>query len=466
VLVRHEWLQVLTRLAVGRYCRIDALSHHAHGLPAEALERLCYDHLHGRLPPRAMVDPNEYRKVHCYTEGTDKALRAHERSLHALFAAYSELDASHADGVARFELRRTRMSAGEWIMFLADVGLLEMRLVSVELSLQAFQSSRIRALADYSERSEMDLQQLHVEDFMEALVFIATVCALPTQTEIDEAACADAAELLHAMRDGAPTAYQSHVERRTRSIDDGPRQRAYVLVAHLIDLILHNVEAGCVADSSGWRADLAPARELGGSASLRFLSKPLSVEDVVRFRRQRACGAPLLHGKLKVDGFEVEAAMRRAESGIMEALRRVPAFEGLAPEQLETLREALSIAKFEDGERVFNQGDEGDAFYLITCGQCEALRFDPSVSVGERGGEERVGRLHPSDCFGERALLYNEPRAASIKAGPGCNLYAVFISRGDFERALGKPLEEFQRLRSGGPPAASVAATPVPAPAA
>ena len=151
--------------------------------------------------------------------------------------------------------------------------------------------------------------------------------------------------------------------------------------------------------------------------------------------------------------------MRRVESSIMDALRHVPAFDVLPEEQLKQLRSALSSAKFEDGERIIHQGDEGDTFYLITSGHCEVLRFDETYAVGERGGEERLGRLHASDCFGERALLYNEPRAASIRAGPGCRLYVVFITRAAFEAALGKPLEAFQRLnraarrrRAGGGP--------------
>lgn len=84
-------------------------------------------------------------------------------------------------------------------------------------------------------------------------------------------------------------------------------------------------------------------------------------------------------------------------------------------------------------------------FFLVTAGRCEVLLYD--TNVGERGVEQCVGRLHASDCFGERALLRNEPRAASIRAGPGCVLHVVFITRDDFEATMGKPLSEFQRLK-------------------
>ena len=75
-------------------------------------------------------------------------------------------------------------------------------------------------------------------------------------------------------------------------------------------------------------------------------------------------------------------------------------------------------------------------------------RVDPKdLRVGVEEEDKLMCRLHPSDCFGERALMFDEPRAASIYAGPGCNLYTVFITRDDFEATLGKPLSEFQKLK-------------------
>ena len=70
--------------------------------------------------------------------------------------------------------------------------------------------------------------------------------------------------------------------------------------------------------------------------------------------------------------------------------------------------------------------------------------------MGERGGEEVLCRLHQSDCFGERALIEDEPRAASIRAGPGCRLYVTFITRDLFESTMGKPLEAYQQAMERG----------------
>ena len=49
--------------------------------------------------------------------------------------------------------------------------------------------------------------------------------------------------------------------------------------------------------------------------------------------------------------------------------------------------------------------------------------------------------LVESDCFGERALLHNEPRAASVMAKG--RLSVAYISRSNFEEVLG-PLSSYR----------------------
>jgi len=490
-----------------------------------------------------------------------------------LFRLYASRDGSEfhfTDGEQLLD--RVRMSVGEWLTFIRHIGLLEMKLVTVQTALQAFLWSRIRALTEYTDCDETELRHLNFEDFMECLVRLATILAVPTGGELDEAHCTSTAVFLHAFSRDASISYLEYIERRTLSFFDKPRQRTEDLVSHLIEIMVYNLDAGlagaeradkaslssalpprrimrpasaskapsgvedtalstvrtpsiksrvsddkataggpasgsaataataataamaataaqassgCVvvaperqssgassvgassigassigASSSGLSTAGTPSAEGGASNARRRLESGtsgrwcdgawrISDAEADRFCRYRQEGGELLHCDLEVHGNELVAAMERAEANIMHSLRDVPAFDMLGAEELATLRAALSVAKFEDGERVINQGEEGDTFYLITTGSCDVLRFDPRFCVGEQGGEEIVGRLHSSDCFGERALLHKDVRAASIRAGPGCRLYVVFITRENFELALGKPLEAFQKLRSG-----------------
>ena len=129
-------------------------------------------------------------------------------------------------------------------------------------------------------------------------------------------------------------------------------------------------------------------------------------------------------------------ALEAVKTHVRTALRMVSAFSEMTKEQLEILRKAMSVAKFEPGECVFNQGDAGDMFYIVTSGEAAVLRADPEDLEGD---EEELATLTEGACFGERALLRNEVRFASIV----CNtrLFTLCISRERFEEELG-PLRQ------------------------
>ncbi|MEO8876520.1 MAG: protein kinase [Polyangiaceae bacterium] len=64
---------------------------------------------------------------------------------------------------------------------------------------------------------------------------------------------------------------------------------------------------------------------------------------------------------------------------------------------------------FAAGQIIFNEGDKGDAAYMIVAGRCRAFR---TVD----GKEETLAVMEPGDAFGEMALILYEPRAASVIA--------------------------------------------------
>jgi cAMP-dependent protein kinase regulator len=68
---------------------------------------------------------------------------------------------------------------------------------------------------------------------------------------------------------------------------------------------------------------------------------------------------------------------------------------------------------------VIKQGEAGDNFYVVESGLLE-------IYVKSKDGEQRVGNtLGPGSSFGELALMYNTPRAASIKATSDCVLWEI-----------------------------------------
>ncbi|KAM9843573.1 cAMP-dependent protein kinase type I-alpha regulatory subunit isoform 2-T2 [Aulostomus maculatus] len=113
-----------------------------------------------------------------------------------------------------------------------------------------------------------------------------------------------------------------------------------------------------------------------------------------------------------------------------EFLSKVSILESLDKWERLTVADALETVQFEDSQKIVVQGEPGDEFFII---------LEGTAAVLQRRSEDEefveVGRLGPSDYFGEIALLMNRPRAATVVAcGP---LKCVKLDRRRFERVLG-----------------------------
>ena len=76
-----------------------------------------------------------------------------------------------------------------------------------------------------------------------------------------------------------------------------------------------------------------------------------------------------------------------------------------------TVADALEAVTCDDGEVVVTQGEPGNDFFIIVEGTAVVTQY-------RNEGEEpvEVGRLGPSDYFGEIALILDRPRAATVTA--------------------------------------------------
>ena len=86
-------------------------------------------------------------------------------------------------------------------------------------------------------------------------------------------------------------------------------------------------------------------------------------------------------------------------------------FNNLEAKDLEIVIGAMEEKRFKSGEYVITQGDRGDCLYFVESGNLECYK---QFSKGT--DPVMVKKYQPGDSFGELALLYNAPRAASIKA--------------------------------------------------
>ena len=90
-------------------------------------------------------------------------------------------------------------------------------------------------------------------------------------------------------------------------------------------------------------------------------------------------------------------------------LRQVPLFAGLDPAKLKLLAFTSDRVSFAADEVLCNQGDVGDAAYLILSGEAEILVDSPN-------GQIKVAEIEHNAVVGEIAILCDAPRNATVKA--------------------------------------------------
>jgi len=85
-------------------------------------------------------------------------------------------------------------------------------------------------------------------------------------------------------------------------------------------------------------------------------------------------------------------------------------FSSLSPKDLDVILLATQEAVFEPGETILKEGDDGDCLFVIESGS-------PICKKMIDGENKVVKTCTVGDVFGELALLYNAPRAATVEAG-------------------------------------------------
>ena len=119
----------------------------------------------------------------------------------------------------------------------------------------------------------------------------------------------------------------------------------------------------------------------------------------------------------------------------VELLRNIPLFRKIEPSKLKLLAFTSERLTFQDGHRLFAQGDAGDAAYIIIDGTAD-------VKINTDGGEITVASLGKGDVVGEIAILCDVPRTASVDART--KVVALKITKELFFRLV----SEFPQLSS------------------
>jgi NADH dehydrogenase len=110
----------------------------------------------------------------------------------------------------------------------------------------------------------------------------------------------------------------------------------------------------------------------------------------------------------------------------------------------------IHVHHYEPGETIIRKNEIGRELFAVKSGEVEV--FQPA-----EGGlpERRVALLRPGEVFGEKALIEDTPRTASVRARTPVD--ALVLSREDFRaligqfEVLGSYFERLMRDRYGKP---------------
>jgi CRP-like cAMP-binding protein len=97
------------------------------------------------------------------------------------------------------------------------------------------------------------------------------------------------------------------------------------------------------------------------------------------------------------------------------ALETIPLFDGLAKRHLRKLAEEADVVRFKPGRPIVEEGQGGEAMYVVLSGTAAVVR-----------GRRSVARLIPGDFFGELSALDAGPRSASVVAETPVDVLRLF----------------------------------------
>lgn len=110
-------------------------------------------------------------------------------------------------------------------------------------------------------------------------------------------------------------------------------------------------------------------------------------------------GSVLASGESGAGGGSGRRRARRA----LVALQTVPLFDGVSRRHLRRLAAESDVVSFGAGRPIVEQGQPGEAMFVVLGGTARVERFG-----------RKVGGLLPGDFFGELSALDGGPRTASV----------------------------------------------------
>jgi len=104
-------------------------------------------------------------------------------------------------------------------------------------------------------------------------------------------------------------------------------------------------------------------------------------------------------------------------------------FSGLEQKDVEIVIWAMEERVFTPGQDVIKQYDNGDCLYVVEQGELDVYK-----KYSKQDEEKKIFQYSAGGSFGELALLYNAPRAATVRARTKCICWE--LDRGTFNNIV------------------------------
>ena len=172
--------------------------------------------------------------------------------------------------------------------------------------------------------------------------------------------------------------------------------------------------------------------EIGELAEVDFEEEERKKRERIGSRRRNSVSSESFNRNEVAVEFPVHEKNPEQEMSIFNILSQSILLKHLEAGPSQIITKAMFKRDVAEGEVVMKQGEDGDNFYIIDTGTADiyVAGLDPitpedseGVQTSDYGG--RVQIAGPADSFGELALMYNSPRAATVVARTAMSLWAV-----------------------------------------
>ena len=192
-----------------------------------------------------------------------------------------------------------------------------------------------------------------------------------------------------------------------------------------IGILQNNLSSGNVSERlrTAWEAEIAERRtefqqirkELGRSV-MGYMQSMFPADDPAMLnwlQDEMAQSDPtMVHTFdifMKTSGLAETFAPEQLEA-MADSLNRIEIFRNVSLADLENLGRAIKVVDFNDGDMLFDQGDEGDAMYMVEDGGITIYQVD------SRGREKALRTFGSGSVVGDFAVLDGQPRSARARA--------------------------------------------------